>query len=36
VLPLGGLNVYDVLKHATLVMTRDALQQLATKLGDAA
>ncbi len=36
VLPLGGLNVYDVLKHATLVMTRDALQQLAAKLGEAA
>jgi len=36
VLPLGGLNVYDVLKHATLVMTRPALEQLASKLGDAA
>jgi large subunit ribosomal protein L4 len=37
VLPLGGLNVYDVLKHQTLVMTRDALEQLATRLtGDAA
>jgi large subunit ribosomal protein L4 len=32
VLPLGGLNVYDVLKHATLVITRDALEQLATRL----
>jgi large subunit ribosomal protein L4 len=36
VLPLGGFNVYDVLKHATLVMTRDALEQLAAKLGEAA
>ncbi len=36
VLPLGGLNVYDVLKHATLVMTRAALEQLASKLGEAA
>jgi large subunit ribosomal protein L4 len=36
VLPLGGLNVYDVLKHATLVITRDALEQLAQKLGEAA
>ena len=37
VLPLGGLNVYDVLKHQTLVITRDALEQLATRLtGEAA
>jgi large subunit ribosomal protein L4 len=36
VLPLGGLNVYDVLNHATLVITRDALEQLAARLGDAA
>ena len=37
VLPLGGLHVYDVLKHATLVITRDALEQLATRLtGEAA
>jgi len=36
VLPIGGFNVYDVLKHATLVMTRAALEQLASKLGDAA
>ena len=37
VLLVGGLNVYDVLKHATLVMTRDALEQLAARLtnGDA-
>jgi large subunit ribosomal protein L4 len=36
VLLVGGLNVYDVLKHATLVMTRDALAALATRLGEAA
>jgi large subunit ribosomal protein L4 len=37
VLLVGGLNVYDVLKHATLVMTRDALEQLAARLtGEAA
>jgi large subunit ribosomal protein L4 len=34
VLPIGGFNVYDVLKHATLVMTRDALEKLATRLGE--
>ena len=33
---IGGLNVYDVLKHATLVITRDALEQLAARLGEAA
>ena len=31
---VGGLNVYDVLKHATLVLTRDALDQLVARLGD--
>jgi len=38
VLPLLGLNVYDVLKHKTLVITRDALEQLASRLstGEAA
>ena len=37
VLLVGGLNVYDVLKHATLVMTRDALEQVAARLtGEAA
>jgi ribosomal protein L4 len=35
VLPVGALNVYDVLKHATLVVTRDALEQLVVRLGDA-
>jgi len=36
VLLIGGLNVYDVLKHATLVMTREALELLATRLGEGA
>jgi large subunit ribosomal protein L4 len=36
VLLVGGLNVYDVLKHATLVLTREALEQLAARLGGAA
>ncbi len=30
----GGFNVYDVLKHATLVITRDALEQLAARIGE--
>jgi ribosomal protein L4 len=29
----AGLNVYDVLGHASLVMTRDAMEQVATRLG---
>ena len=36
VLPVVGFNVYDVLNHATLVMTRDALEHLAARLGEAA
>jgi large subunit ribosomal protein L4 len=32
----GGLNVYDVLGHATLVMTREAMEQVAARLGDPA
>src|SRR5262249_55588666 len=36
VLVAGGLNVYDILKHATLVMTRDALEHIAARLGEAA
>jgi large subunit ribosomal protein L4 len=32
VLPLGGLNVYDILKHHTLVITREALEQLVARL----
>jgi large subunit ribosomal protein L4 len=34
VILVGGLNVYDVLKHQTLVITRDALEQLVGRLGD--
>jgi large subunit ribosomal protein L4 len=30
----AGLNVYDVLGHATLIMTREALEQVAARLGD--
>jgi large subunit ribosomal protein L4 len=30
-----GLNVYDVLNHEWLVITRDALEQLSARLGDA-
>ena len=33
VLPVGGLNVFDVLRHANLVMTRDALTRVVTRLG---
>jgi large subunit ribosomal protein L4 len=36
VLLAGGLNVYDVLKHQTLVLTREALEQLVGRLGEAA
>jgi large subunit ribosomal protein L4 len=36
VLLVGGFNVYDVLKHETLVLTRDALEALARRLGDGA
>ena len=36
VLLASGLNVYDVLRHATLVVTRDALTALVARLGDAA
>jgi large subunit ribosomal protein L4 len=34
VLLVAGLNVYDVLGHAHLVLTRDALVTLVTRLGD--
>jgi large subunit ribosomal protein L4 len=30
----AGLNVYDVLGHATLIMTREALEHVAARLGD--
>jgi large subunit ribosomal protein L4 len=36
VLPVGGLNVYDVLGHVHLVMSRAALEHLAGRLGGAA
>jgi large subunit ribosomal protein L4 len=36
VLLTGGLNVYDVLKHKTLVLTREALDQLIERLGEGA
>ena len=32
----AGLNVYDVLGHANLVLTREAMEQLAGRLGDGA
>ena len=35
VLPVAGLNVYDILGHATLVLTRDALDGVVARLGDA-
>lgn len=34
VLLVGGLNVYDVLKHHTLVLTREALDQIVGRLGE--
>ena len=33
VLAAGGLNVYDILGHAHLVMTRAALEEVAARLG---
>jgi large subunit ribosomal protein L4 len=36
VLQVGGLNVYDVLGHEHLVLTRAALEQIAARLGDQA
>ncbi|MFN8543018.1 MAG: 50S ribosomal protein L4 [Candidatus Binatia bacterium] len=33
VLLADGVNVYDVLRHECLVVTRDALQQIVTRLG---
>jgi large subunit ribosomal protein L4 len=34
VIQTAGLNVYDVLGHATLVMTRAAMEQVAARLGE--
>jgi large subunit ribosomal protein L4 len=36
VLRVGGLNVYDVLGHEHLVLTRAALERIAARLGDEA
>lgn len=36
VLPSQGANVYDILDHDTLVLTRDAVARLAVRLGAAA
>jgi large subunit ribosomal protein L4 len=33
VILVGGLNVYDVLAHPHLVVTREAMEQLAVRLG---
>lgn len=34
VIVAGGLNVYDVLAHPWLVVTREAMEQVAARLGD--
>ena len=36
VLLVGGLNVYDMLKHRTLILTREALDQIVGRLGETA
>jgi large subunit ribosomal protein L4 len=36
VLLVGGLNVYDMLKHHTLILTREALDQIVGRLGETA
>jgi ribosomal protein L4 len=36
VLLVGGLNVYDMLKHHTLILTREALDQVVGRLGETA
>ncbi len=33
VLPVAGLNVYDILRHGHLVVTMDALERLSERLG---
>lgn len=35
VLRVAGLNVYDVLRHQRLLVTRDALDAIHARLGDA-
>jgi len=34
VLPVAGLNVYDILRHENLVITQDALEGIAQRLGN--
>ena len=34
VLPVEGLNVYDILKHRNLVMTAAAVEKVVTRLGE--
>ena len=33
VLPVEGLNVYDILKHRNLVLTKDAVEKITARLG---
>jgi ribosomal protein L4 len=33
VLPAAGLNVYDVLRHGNLALTRDAIELIVARLG---
>ena len=35
VIAVVGLNVYDVLNHEWLIVTRDAFEQLTARLGEA-
>lgn len=34
VLPVGGLNVYDLLRRSTLILTKDAAEELQARLGE--
>jgi len=34
VLPVEGLNVYDILKHRNLVMTAAAVEKVVSRLGE--
>ncbi|MFO0003046.1 MAG: 50S ribosomal protein L4 [bacterium] len=33
VLPVAGLNVYDVLRHKNIAMTREAVDSVVARLG---
>jgi large subunit ribosomal protein L4 len=33
VLPVDGLNVYDVLRHKNIVVTQDAARKIESRLG---